>query len=208
MSWPWNEIFLARHGETEWNVAGRRQGQLDSPLTDRGWADALNVAAIAATLDLDSVFTSPLGRAHKTALITARHVELTVSVVDELSELHHGSLAGMTRAETEEAYPGELDRRDSDKYNWRFPDGESYAELDERVATALKEVAVAATSRPLIVSHAMTMRMLLKNLLGVDAATALAYDVGHQGRMVRVDTSTKMFEWLEPPDLNVTGTVT
>ena len=60
-------VFLARHGETEWNRLGRRQGQLDSPLTADGLRVSRDVVRALAGLGIDGVFTSPLGRAVATA---------------------------------------------------------------------------------------------------------------------------------------------
>ncbi|SDI74973.1 probable phosphoglycerate mutase [Actinokineospora alba] len=62
-------IFLARHGETRWNRLGRKQGQLDSPLTESGLAQARNLAAAVGRLRVDGVFSSPLGRAATTAAL-------------------------------------------------------------------------------------------------------------------------------------------
>jgi len=61
------DLLLARHGETEWNVVGRRQGQLDSPLTGKGRADTQSLIKLSQPLAVDTVFTSPLGRTIPTA---------------------------------------------------------------------------------------------------------------------------------------------
>jgi broad specificity phosphatase PhoE len=64
-----DRVLLARHGQTEWNVLGRRQGQLDSPLTAMGLAQARRHAETLAAEAYDAIFTSPLGRAATTAAI-------------------------------------------------------------------------------------------------------------------------------------------
>jgi len=58
------EVFLTRHGETEWNQVGRRQGQLHAPLTPAGMEEAHRVADRLVPLPIDGVFSSPLGRAN------------------------------------------------------------------------------------------------------------------------------------------------
>ena len=63
------QVFLARPGETGWNRIRRRQGQLNSPLTAEGLAGAHRIAALVATLPIDSVLSSPLGRASETASV-------------------------------------------------------------------------------------------------------------------------------------------
>jgi broad specificity phosphatase PhoE len=172
-------VFLARHGQTEWNTQGRRQGQLDSPLTPSGLRQAHRNAEALRAHAVDAVFTSPLGRAATTARIYADTIGSTVVVIDELAEMHHGRFAGLTGAEIETRAPGELGRRAVDRYQWRFPDGESYADLDRRAAEALARVAGYPAVRPLIVSHEMIGRMLLRHLLDLAPQEALALHHPH-----------------------------
>lgn len=187
------EVFLARHGETEWNRAGRRQGQLDAPLTPAGMADVRRVANGLRGLPIDAVFSSPLGRALASAQLYADALGSTVVTVDELAEIHHGAMAGLSGEEIEAAFPGEMSRRVADKYRWRFPDGESYAEGDVRAAHALRVVGESGTARPLLVSHEMIGRMLLRNLLDLAPDEALAY--GHPHEVVyRIDVGAKSLE--------------
>ena len=88
-------------------------------------------------------------------------------------------MAGMTNEEIERAFPGEMARRSRDKYRWRFPNGESYADADSRAASALRRIAESGGSRPLVVSHEMIGRMLLRNLLGLEPQDALKSGLAH-----------------------------
>ncbi len=115
------EVYFVRHGETEWNRTGRRQCQLDAPLTESGLAEVQRVAERIESLSVDGVFSSPLGRAVATAQIYAEALHQTITSVDDLRELDHGEMAGMTNEEIERAFPGEMARRSQDKYQWRFP---------------------------------------------------------------------------------------
>jgi len=99
-------------------------------------------------------------------------------------------MAGLGAEEIERAFPGAMSRRAADKYRWRFPDGESYADGDVRVARTLGVLAASGTARPLIVSHEMIGRMLVRNLLDLDPAGALAYDHPHEV-IFRVDVTAK-----------------
>ncbi|MGH8982221.1 MAG: histidine phosphatase family protein, partial [Acidimicrobiales bacterium] len=172
-------VFLVRHGETEWNRLGRRQGRLDSPLTDLGLVQAQEVAARAASLRIDAVFSSPLGRAATTAAIIAKPHRHEVVLIDHLQEIDHGDWSGLTNAEIDGRYPGERQRRAADHYWWRFPNGESYADADSRAAKALRRIRDANCLQPHLVTHEMFGRMLLRNLLGLDPAEALAKDHPH-----------------------------
>ena len=171
----WERVLLARHGQTEWNAAGRRQGRLDSPLTALGIAQARRLAATGA----DRIFTSPLGRATATARLAAEGLGVPVEVVDELAEVHHGELAGLTDTEIEARFPGAWWDRTGDKYRWRFPGGESYEDADPRALRALEKIAAGPARVPLIVSHEMIGRLLLRHLLGLTPDEALSRRLPH-----------------------------
>jgi probable phosphoglycerate mutase len=172
-------VFLVRHGETEWNRQRRRQGQLDSALTIEGLAGARRLGIFVGSLPVDSVFTSPLGRAATTASFAATQLGMSVTIVEDLAELHNGKMAGLTSSEIDQRFPGEMIRRSYSKYEWRFPGGESYADGDRRASAALLQIARYGVQRPLIVSHEMIGRMLLRNLLQLDVADALTWRHPH-----------------------------
>jgi broad specificity phosphatase PhoE len=157
------------------------------------------MAAVGQTADrlrafsIDGVFSSPLGRALASAGLYADALGLPVVTVDELAEIHHGAMAGLTGDETEVAFPGEMSRRAEDKYRWRFPDGESYADGDVRAAAALRLVGRSGAIRPLLVSHEMMGRMLLRNLLNLTPDEALEYRHPH-GVVYRVDMTAGSLE--------------
>jgi broad specificity phosphatase PhoE len=189
-------VLLARHGETEWNRLGIRQGQMDSGLTERGRAQAARLAETLADQRPDGVFASPLGRSAATAQRCGERLGLDVTVLDELAEVHHGEMAGLTSAEIEERFPGAMARRAADRYEWRFPGGESYADADRRGAIALGRIATSGSLRPIVVSHEMIGRMLLRRLLGADPATAFTWDQPHDV-VFRVDPGRLTFTRLK-----------
>ena len=182
-------VYLARHGETEWNRRGRRQGQLDSPLTVRGRSQADAVAAVLEGCRVDAVFHSPLGRAAQTAQIIATHLYATPTELTELAEVHHGDVAGLTDDEIDGRFPGMMAARDRDKFVWRFPGGESYADADTRATSALAAIVATGVRRPLLVSHEMIGRMLLRQLARLDPAAALATSQPNNV-IVAIDPST------------------
>jgi probable phosphoglycerate mutase len=172
-------VFLARHGQTEWNTLRRRQGQLDSPLTVVGQMQADQLAATVNNLDVDGLFCSPLGRAMSTATRCALVLGIEAVVLDELAEVHHGTMAGLTNDQIEQRFPGQLARRSAEKYQWRFPGGESYADANDRAAVALDRIAQQGVRRPLVVSHEMIGRMLLQNLVGASPTESLQWNQPH-----------------------------
>jgi broad specificity phosphatase PhoE len=185
-------VFLARHGQTEWNLERRRQGQLDSALTAAGVEHAHRNASLLQEHAVDGIFASPLGRAAATAGIIGGHLGLAVTVLDDLTEVHHGRFAGLTDGEVD---PGHWRRRAADKYRWTFPDGESYADADVRAGHALALIGGHAVRRPLIVSHEMIGRMLMRHLLALDPRRALACAHPHDV-VYSIDPRTRAVEEL------------
>ncbi len=94
-------LFVARHGETQWNRAGRYQGRLESSLTDRGEAQAAALAGALAQCGITRVVSSPLGRCIQTATPLSRALGLPLELDERLIEIGHGSWEGRLRAEIE-----------------------------------------------------------------------------------------------------------
>jgi broad specificity phosphatase PhoE len=186
----WDHVFLARHGQTEWNLQRRRQGQLDSALTAHGIAQAHRHAILLRPYGIDGVFASPLGRAITTAAIIGDHLGLPVVVIDELTEIHHGTFAGLTDEEIDAGHRDHWRQRSLNKYAWTFPEGESYALADVRVGRALDRIGAHPARRPLVVSHEMIGRVLRRHLLGLEPHEALA--CAHPNDVVyRIEPTTK-----------------
>src|SRR5207248_10883393 len=93
-------ILLARHGETVFNVEGRWQGQSDSPLTERGLAQARELARALADEPIAAVYSSDLGRAVDTAAEVAKLHHLAVTTDARRREIATGARTGQGRAET------------------------------------------------------------------------------------------------------------
>ena len=167
-------VLLARHGQTEWNLEHRLQGQLDSPLTAEGLRQAASVAERLVGQDVTIVCSSPLGRALRTAVVIAERLGVDLVEVPELAEVHHGQMAGMTWDEIDVRFPSAREERAANRYGWAFPGGESYAQARARARRALSSCGWLASGTPLIVSHEMIGRMLRAELRGLDASSALA----------------------------------
>ncbi|MBM7069618.1 histidine phosphatase family protein [Actibacterium sp. 188UL27-1] len=153
------EIYVLRHGETEWNCQGRMQGSLDSPLTVKGRVQADQMGALLArrgvTGATHQVLSSPQGRAMATALIAAQHLGAGVSSSPDLREIEVGAWTGLTRAEITAGWPAPEDDHFLDFYA-RAPGGESFKALWQRVTTVLDEL----TMPTVIITHGITSRFL------------------------------------------------
>ena len=129
-------VYLARHGETVWNAEGRYQGRLDAPLTDTGRAHARATARTTRGRGVERLLCSPLGRARATARVVERTLDLAAEIDDDLAESDIGRWEGLTRAEVEAAFPGELAQREEDRLHYRPPGGESLADMLVRARAA------------------------------------------------------------------------
>ena len=166
-------IYVVRHGETEWNAEGRRQGRSDSPLTLRGRAQAVAVARTLRPL-LDgvervTVECSPLGRTSVTARILCRELHLPEHALVRaplLAELDHGAWEGLTGDEIEARFPGMREARARAKWSFALPGGESYADGFERARRWL------AARKPGETIVAVTHEMLSRALRGAYASWA------------------------------------
>lgn len=164
-------ILLARHGQSDWNDAGRWQGHADRPLTELGRRQARELADRLAPFELGAIYSSDLRRAHDTARAVAERQGLEVATVPELREVDVGSWEGLTRAEAQARYPDDFRRWQAGSAGWR--DGETYLEMSERALTALHEIARRhEEGRVLVVAHGGPIRAIHAEALGLDVETS------------------------------------
>jgi len=147
------ELYLIRHGETDWNQQHRIQGLTDIPLNETGRAQARATGRLLARRRFDAVYSSPLSRAVETASIIAGEVGLPEpGIVDALVERNYGDAEGLSFAEIEQRYP---DRSS-------VPGEETRDAVAERVIPALQDLAAAHPGESLlVVSHGGAIRSVL-----------------------------------------------
>src|SRR5919205_2995063 len=133
-------VLLARHGETVSNVEGRWQGQTDSPLTERGLAQARELARALADEPISAVYASDLGRAFTTAAEVARPHGLTVVAEEHLRELDVGRWTGRLGSEIRESEPDLMALWRDHPSELHIPDGETLAEAQQRALEFLREM--------------------------------------------------------------------
>lgn len=162
------KLLFVRHGETDWNRAGRMQGQLDIPLNDRGRQQAARNGRVLARLAEGDGWTaavSPLARARETFEIM-RGAGLAApepSAEDSLKEIAFGAFEGLTPREIRERHAELMPSRKADTWNFTPPGGESYADLSARVWTWLETL----DGPTIVVAHGGVMRVILRRLAGI-----------------------------------------
>lgn len=138
---PSLRVLLVRHGQSEWNLSGRWQGQADPPLTDLGRRQARRAAA--AVGDVVSIWSSDLQRSVETAVIVSNELGVGPVVVDaDLRERHVGEWQGLTRDEIDVQFPGFLSPTDGDSPDGWQPRRPPSWESDASVVMRLHQVLV------------------------------------------------------------------
>ncbi|MGA8863438.1 MAG: histidine phosphatase family protein [Gallionella sp.] len=133
-------ICFIRHGETDWNVEKRIQGQIDIPLNETGRAQALAMAFNAAHHNFDAIYSSDLVRAHDTANMLAARRGIEINILPQLRERHYGIFQGLTAAEGKVRHPEAHARYLARDPDYDFDSGESMHNLARRVAAAVHEM--------------------------------------------------------------------
>ena len=165
------ELWLVRHGATEWTSTGQHTGRTDASLTADGRREA---AALFRPLDRQkfaAAFTSPLGRARETARIAGF---ANAEVVDDLREWDYGVYEGRTTSEIREEIPGWSVWSDP------IPDGESLATVAARAAAVLARCDE-IDGRVVMFAHAHILRILTACAVGLDPSA---------GRVVALDPAS------------------
>ncbi len=157
-------VLLVRHGETDYNVQRRWQGQLDTPLNDTGRKQAQALAQTLRDMSIDVIYSSDLARAADTATILAAPHNLPVIPEPRLREIHVGIFGGLNRQEIHERYPYEMHRWTHDD-SYRPDGGESRLQLQERAFAAWEDLTQRDARTILIVSHGGTIRLLLQRIM-------------------------------------------
>ncbi len=169
------ELWLIRHGQTDWNAEGRWQGQaaLAPSLNAAGRAQALALAAQLDGQPFAALYSSDLLRARETAEILAVRTGKPVRFDARLREISQGEWEGQLGHELAGRYPEQIAARRQDPVHARAPGGETVAEVAGRVWAAADDIARRHAPGPvLIVSHGLALATLRCRVQGVPLARA------------------------------------
>ncbi len=155
-------IYLARHGETTWNAEGRIQGWSDPELSPLGHAQSLALLEHLKDRPIKAIYTSPLQRSYMTALPIAKHLGFPVRKQTELKEIGFGILEGKNLFQFDEVLRQEWDRFKEDRFSYRIPGAENYADVSNRLKPFVERVLCEHEGEEiLIVGHRVVNRLLI-----------------------------------------------
>ncbi|MCX6116813.1 MAG: histidine phosphatase family protein [Proteobacteria bacterium] len=165
------EIYIFRHGETEYNREGRVQGSIDIPLNENGENQALDLARKLSKTGISQIFSSPSGRAKRTAEIVATMSHASIDVVKALKEIDFGLAQGKTKEELLIAYgePFMINWRkiDADAMHLGFPAGETKKQCQDRAVEAVTSIALTCQSKVIGIStHGSFLRLFIHSIIG------------------------------------------
>jgi probable phosphoglycerate mutase len=176
-----HELFLLRHGQTEWSVNGRHTGRTDIPLTPAGENQARAAGLTLSTLRKGPalVVSSPRQRAVRTAELAGLVVDETT---EDLAEWDYGEYEGITTPQIRETVPGWT------VWSGPIPGGETGAHVGARADKLLERVRAAlADTEVILVGHGHFSRVLVARWLGLPAAAGVHFGLDPAGVSVLGD---------------------
>jgi probable phosphoglycerate mutase len=164
MTNPSPELWLLRHGATEWARSGRHTGRTDLPLLPEGEEEARRLAPLLASRTFDAVLVSPLQRARRTCELAG--LGERAEVCDDLREWDYGAYEGITTAEIRRSVP------EWTVWSHPCPDGESAADVQERCQRLiiLALARLGSEGRVALFAHGHILRSLAGCWLGLGVA--------------------------------------
>ncbi|MBM7836270.1 histidine phosphatase family protein [Clostridium sardiniense] len=156
-------IYLTRHGQTEWNLEKRLQGHGNSPLTEFGLNRAKELSERIKDINIDTIYTSPIERAYKTAQIVKGDKYIEVKVHEGLKEMNFGDYEGKITEEVMKENPDwDISAIMRGNLEMRAPNGETLGEVRERVNSAMRDIIKENEGKNiLIVAHGITLKAIM-----------------------------------------------
>ncbi|QNI99587.1 phosphoserine phosphatase [Synechococcus sp. A15-62] len=179
-----SRLILVRHGETDWNKAGRFQGQIDIPLNENGRRQAAAARDFLKDIPIDRAWSSTLSRPTETAqIILEAHPDVPLTQIDGLVEIGHGVWEGKLESEIREDWSELLDTWKRAPETVQMPEGETIQDVWARSVRSWGEIAgeLKPEETVLVVAHDAVNKTILCDLLGLTPADIWAVKQGNGG---------------------------
>jgi len=162
------EIFIIRHGETEWNVGEVFRGRIDIGLNETGIKQAELLAEYLSKIKIEAIYSSPLQRALRTAQIIAQPHNLDVNIATGLIDFDYGQWQGLSHQEVRDKYKELYALWTKHPEQVRMPAGESLDEVRKRARDVVNSIIARYKRKVVLVSHRVVNKVLICALLGLD----------------------------------------
>lgn len=185
------EFVLVRHGQTDWNVARRYQGQLDIPLNAEGIRQAEVLADVIAAETFDAIYSSDLKRALQTAALVQRGRNIAVIPDARLREIGFGEWEGTCLDDIRTTYPQRFTQSAQDPTISLAPGGESVSAVAARTIAFANEISgIFPRGNVLVVTHGLALATLICHVEGIPLTEAY--------RVVPDNAQPQQIHWSPP----------
>jgi len=169
------KIYLVRHCEPDLpKKSSLCLGRKDVPLSNRGLKQAENLRNFLSKLNIETIYSSPLVRALKTAEIISNG-DIQYEIVDNFTELDVGKWDGMSFDEIKEKYPKEYEERGKNFDDYIIEEGESLSACKNRALKALSKVVNESKGNIAVISHAGVIRTILSDIMNISIEEIFSY---------------------------------
>lgn len=159
------EIFLVRHGQTDWNLQRKMQGHTDIPLNQNGIRQATALISIFNSLKPHEIHSSDLSRAYETALILSQDLNIKPKVSQELREVFLGQIEGLTKDQIIEIYGleswAQWGSNELTHFSFEWPQSESRLKQALRFDQFITEKLKTENEKIVFVTHGLAIRTFL-----------------------------------------------
>jgi broad specificity phosphatase PhoE len=193
------KIYIARHGETTWNVEGRIQGRSDPGLSPKGEQQSLALLDHLKNRSLSAIYTSNLQRSILTAQPIANHFGLPIRKESGLDEIAFGILEGRNLYQFDEVTQSEWRRFKDDRFNYRIPGAENYTDVANRIKPFIeKTLRDHEGQEVLIVGHRVVNRLLIGTLMEFPIEWVLKIEQTHDCLyLIQRSDEAKVFHYID-----------
>ena len=176
------KVIAVRHGETQWNLEGRFQGQLDSPLTKNGLSQAKAVAKTLSTHNVSLIYSSDLGRALQTAEQISEATDIDILTDNRLRERHFGIFQGMTESDMRASMPDEINNPKHRDPDYIIPEGESMRQASQRGVSCISEIVQNHPGETIVVvTHGGILESFFRYVIGIPFEAPRMYKIWNTG---------------------------
>lgn len=169
---PVEQVWLIRHGLTDWNREKRWQGHAPTTLNEEGHQQAERLATHLKGTSIQAIYSSDTPRAYQTAEALARAYGLPIHTDERLREFKLGVFEGLTSDEVSARHPEEFSQWRTGDFDFAPTNGESRRQLQERAVAAFKDITEREEAENVaIVTHGGTLRLMLQRLCNTDPRT-------------------------------------
>jgi probable phosphoglycerate mutase len=192
------KIYIARHGETTWNVEGRIQGRSDPGRSLKGHQQSLALLEQLKNQSLSAIYTSNLQRSILTAQPIAHHFGLPIRQESDLDEIAFGVLEGRNLYQFDEVTKTEWERFKDDRFNYRIPGAENYTDVANRIKPFIdKTLRNHEGEEVLVVGHRVVNRLLIGMLMEYPLEWVLKVEQTHDCLyLIQKNNKARVFHYL------------